>query len=115
MAAWSYLQDVTRHRLWSLTRCYRFDALVLVGVGVGLAEVTVTRHHKNGPLGPLWFDLLAILAITLPLYVRRRFPFGAPVTVGVAIASASFVDGRLIPNGLVTILVSISAFVPPPN
>jgi signal transduction histidine kinase len=102
---------VTRHRLWSLTRRYWFDALVLVGVGVGLAEVTVTRHHKNGPLGPLWFDLLAILAMTLPLYLRRRFPFGAPVTVGVVIAAASFVDGRLTPNGLVTILVSIAAFV----
>src|SRR5437870_8039012 len=31
-----------------------------------------------------WFDLLAILAITLPLFLRRRFPFGAPVAVGLA-------------------------------
>jgi signal transduction histidine kinase len=108
---WSYFQDVTRHRLWSLTRRYWFDALVLVGIGVGLAEVTVTQDHRKGPTGPLWFDLLAILAITLPLFVRRRFPFGAPVTVGLAVAAASFVDGRIIPNGLVTILVSISAFV----
>ena len=75
MAAWSYLQDVTRHRLWSLTRRYWFDALVLVGVGVGLAEVTLTQDQRKGPTGPLWFDLLTIFAITLPLFVRRRFPF----------------------------------------
>ena len=102
---------MNRHRLWTLARHYWFDALVLAAVGVGLAEVTLTQDDRNGPLGPLWFDLLAILAITLPLFLRRRYPFGAPVAVGVAGASASFVDGRLIPNGLITILVAIAAFV----
>jgi signal transduction histidine kinase len=102
---------VKRQRLRSLARRYWFDALVLAAAGVGLAEVTNTQHKANGPQGPLWFDLLAILAITLPLLARRRFPFGAPVAVGVAIAASSFVDGRLVPNGIVTVLVSIAAFV----
>ena len=106
-----YLQDVKRQKLWALARRYWFDALVLVGVGVGLAEVTLTQDDRHGPQGPLWFDLLVILAITLPLFVRRRFPFGAPVSVGVAIAAASFVDDRVVPNGLITILVSLAAFV----
>ena len=102
---------MNRQKLWSLARRYWFDALILAALGVGLAQVTVAQHRKNGPLGPLWFDLLTILAITLPLFARRRFPFGAPVAVGVAIASRSFVDERVVPDGLITILASIAAFV----
>jgi signal transduction histidine kinase len=52
-----------------------------------------------------------MLAILLPLFVRRRFPFGAPVAVGVAVALSSFVDNHLIPAGLITNLAAISAFV----
>jgi signal transduction histidine kinase len=106
-----YLQGVNRRRLWALARRYWFDALVLAALGVGLAEVTLTQDDRRGPRGPLWFDLLTILAITLPLFARRRFPFGAPVAVGIAIASSSFVDERVVPNGLITILVSIAGFV----
>jgi signal transduction histidine kinase len=101
---------VKRQRLWSLARRYWFDALILAAVGVGLAEVTVAVHRKDGPLGPLWFDVLAILAITLPLFARRRFPFGAPATVGVVIASSSFVDGKFA-IGLIPVLVAIAGFV----
>jgi signal transduction histidine kinase len=104
-----YLQGVKP--LWRLARCYWFDALILAGVGVGLAETTVTQNDQGGPQGPLWFDLLTTLAITLPLFARRRFPFYAPAAVGIAIASSSFVDARLIPHGLIPLLVSISGFV----
>ncbi len=99
-----------RRRLWPLARRYWFDGLILAAVGVGLSQTTVTQDDKNGPQGPLWFDLLTILAITLPLFARRRFPFGAPVAVGVALASSSFVDERLVPHGLIPILVAISGF-----
>jgi signal transduction histidine kinase len=109
--AWSTFKSVSTRRFASLARHYWFDALVLVGVGVGLAEVTVNQNTKGGPSGPLWFDLLASLAITLPLFARRRFPFGAPVAVGVAIGASSFVDGHLIPRGLSTTLSGIAAFV----
>jgi signal transduction histidine kinase len=102
---------VNKRNLLSLAGRYWFDALILVGVGFGLAEVVVNQGHKNGPEGPLWFDVLAMLAIILPLFFRRRFPFGAPVAVGAAIAASSFVDGHLIPSGLITNLAAISAFV----
>ena len=98
-------------RLWSLARDYWFDALILAGVGLGLAEATLRQGDKHGPSGPLWFDVIATLAIVLPLFARRRLPFGAPVTLGVAVAAASFVDKTLIPTGLITILASIAAFV----
>jgi signal transduction histidine kinase len=102
---------VNKQRLGGFARRYWFDGLIVVGVGFGLAEVTINVHTKNGPSGPLWFDLLAMLAILLPLFVRRRFPFGAPIAVGVAITASSFVDGHLIPRGLITTLAGISAFV----
>ena len=98
-------------RLWPLARRYWFDGLVLAAVGVGLAETTVTQNDRRGPQGPLWFDLLATLAFTLPFFARRRFPFGAPAAAGVAMASSSFVDNRLVPHGLIPILVAISGFV----
>jgi signal transduction histidine kinase len=101
---------VTRQKFWGLTRRYWFDALVLSAFGVELAWVTVGQHRKNGPLGPLWFDVLATLAMTLPLFARRRFPFGAPVAVGVAIASSSFVDGKLAPS-LIPVLIAIAVFI----
>jgi signal transduction histidine kinase len=102
---------VSKERIWALARRRWFDALVLAAVGVGLAEVTVNQGHKNGPAGPLWFDILAILAITVPLFLRQRFPFGAPVAVGAAIAASSFVDHELLPHGLVSTLTAIAAFV----
>jgi hypothetical protein len=101
---------VKRQLLWRLARRYWFDALVLAALGVGLAWMTVRLHRKDGPLGPLWFDVLAILAITVPVFARRRFPFGAPVAVGVAMASSSFVDGRAV-IGLIPVLVAIAVFI----
>ena len=98
-------------RVWPLARRYWFDALAFAAVGIGLAEVTVNQHHKGGPRGPLWFDLLAILAITLPLFFRRRFRFGAPVLIGAVIALSSFVDKRLVPGNVIPIVVAIAAFV----
>ena len=95
-------------RLWSLARRYWFDALLLAGMGIGLTVVT-QNQHKGGSNGPLWFDVLAVLAIVLPLFTRRRFPFGAPVAVGIALAASSFVDDRFVPNDFPTFLVGLAA------
>jgi len=105
-----YLQNVKRRRLWTLARRYWFDALVLAAVGVGLAEQTVTQNQKSGPEGPLWLDLLAVLGITLPLFARRRFPFGAPVAVAVVVAATSFGDRKFM-AGLIPIVVVLGTFV----
>jgi signal transduction histidine kinase len=85
------------NRLWTLARRYWFDALVLALIGIGLSGMALHHGEPNGPSGPLWFDILAFLAILTPLFLRRRFPFGAPAAVGVAAASTSFVDERLVP------------------
>jgi signal transduction histidine kinase len=106
-----YLQGMNRHRLWALTRTYWFDALLVVAIGVGIAETVLTQDKTDGPSGPVWFDVLFILGITVPLFARRRFPFGAPATVGVVFAASSFVDDRIAPSGVVPFLTAISVFV----
>ena len=92
-------------------RRYWFDALLAVAVVVGVVEVVLTQDVKDGPLGPLWFDILAVLGMTLPLFARRRFPFGAPVASGVVFAGSSFVDGRLTPHGVIPFLTALAVFV----
>jgi signal transduction histidine kinase len=98
-------------RLWPLARKYWFDALVVVAIGFGIAEVVLTQDNKNGPQGPLWFDVLAVLGMTLPLFARRRYPFGAPLASGVAFGASTFVDGRLIPHNVIPFLTALAVFV----
>jgi signal transduction histidine kinase len=82
-------------RLERLARRYWFDALILAGVGVSIAGVTLGQGEKNGPDGPLWADIILAAAIPGALFARRRFPFGAPVAVGFFVILASFVDNPL--------------------
>jgi signal transduction histidine kinase len=96
-------------RLWPLARRYWFDAVILAVLGIGLTGTVIGRDHINGPEGPLWFDILAMLAIVLPVLARRRFPFGAPATLGVAAALTSFVDRTVVPYDGVTFLVGCAA------
>ena len=96
-------------RLWALARRYWFDALLLAAIGIGVSGAVLGREHVNGPEGPLWFDILAILVIVLPLLARRRFPFGAPAAMGVAAALTSFVDRTVVPYDGVTFLVGWAA------
>jgi signal transduction histidine kinase len=92
-----------------LARRYWFDALILAVLGIGLTGAVLGRNHIDGPEGPLWFDLLALLAIVLPLLARRRFPFGAPAAVGVAAALTSFVDKTVVPYDGITFIVGCAA------
>ena len=96
-------------RLWAFARRYWFDALLLAMAGIGVAGAVLGREHFDGPEGPLWFDILAILVIVLPLLARRRFPFGAPAAMGVAAALTSFVDRTVVPYDGVTFLVGCAA------
>jgi signal transduction histidine kinase len=96
-------------RLWPLARRYWFDAVILAVLGIGLTGSVLGREHINGPEGPLWFDMLAMLAIVLPLLARRRFPFGAPAALGVAAALTSFVDKTVVPYDGVTFLAGCAA------
>src|SRR5207245_7963127 len=92
-------------------RRYWSSALIPAPLGGALAAAVVGRHHKDGPQGPLWFDVLAVVAFTTPLFARRRFPIGAPLAVAVATGSSTFVDGRLVPDDFITFLIGIALVV----
>jgi signal transduction histidine kinase len=101
-----------KNRLWSLARHYWFDALIVVALGIALAGAVISQGKKGdaGPRGPLWFDLLAMLALFLPLFARRRFPFGAPATTIAAASASSFIDETLLPSAFVTFVAGCAAF-----
>jgi signal transduction histidine kinase len=96
-------------RLWPLARTYWFDAVVLAGIVASLVGVISAQGRKDGPRGPLWFDIVAVLAIMVPLFLRRRFPFGAPVSLALAAAATSFVDEALVPYDFTTFLAACAA------
>lgn len=84
-----------KDKLWSLARNYWFDALIVAGLVVTLGRTVNAQHTSGGPGGPLWFDVLAVLAIYLPLFARRRFPFAAAVVSLAVLGLASFVDAKV--------------------
>jgi signal transduction histidine kinase len=95
-------------RSWELAREYWFDLLVVAGLVAWLADAAIYVHRADGPKGPLWFDVLAILAFTTPFLARRRYPGGTLVAIAVAIALASFVDGRLVTHPFVSFLFALA-------
>ena len=96
-------------RLWSRARRYGFDILVALVAIEGLLEVAVRRDSPNAPRTTLWFDIPAITIMVLPLFARRRFPFGAPAAFWLLAAALSFVDGRLVPFLLGVFLIGMAA------
>jgi len=95
-------------RAWPLAKRYWFDALVVAGIAVTIAVAVADRNAKNGPDGPLWFDVLASIAFLVPFFFRRRYPFGAPAAVGVILAAVSFVDTGFVNDEFTTFLSGIA-------
>jgi signal transduction histidine kinase len=99
-------------RLSPLAKRYWFDLLILLGLGLSIAAAVVDQGNKDGPGGPLWFDVTAAIAIVVPLFFRRRFPFGAPAAVFFLIAATSFVDPKFINDDFVVFMAATaSAFL----
>jgi len=97
-----------RRRVWELAREYWFDLLVLAGLAAWLADAVIDQNRADGPKGPLWFDVLAVLAFTTPLLARRRYPVGSLLAVVSAIAVASFVDAGLVTHPFVGFLLALA-------
>jgi signal transduction histidine kinase len=95
--------------LWRLASRYWFDVLIVAGIGMGVAIVVHDHGTAEGPYRSLWLDVPLMVAIVAPLLARRRFPFGAPATVAIAVVVTSLLDERLIPNNFITFLAGCSA------
>jgi signal transduction histidine kinase len=88
-----YLQYVTRLRDYA--RKYWFDLLIAALAAAAMLEVIATR---NSTQATRWFGLPAIAILVLPIFARRRFPFGGPVAYFVLAAGISLIDWQLIPD-----------------
>jgi signal transduction histidine kinase len=83
-------------RLGSLARRRLFDVVVLLGAAGAVAELVLDRDRENAPTSSLWFGVPVMLALTLPLLARRRYPFAVAVAIVITAAAVSFVDGLLV-------------------
>jgi signal transduction histidine kinase len=102
---------LARTVLWPLARRYAFDVAV-VFAAVGAVIELANADDPEGPTRSLWVMTPCVLAITLPLVARRRFPFAAPVATLVAGAATSFLEPQLIPwSGFLFLTVLTAAFL----
>lgn len=98
-------------RLWSVARRHGFDALIVLLTTAAMLELVI-RHPAEAPREALWFKVVAIAVIVLPLFARQHFPFAAPIAYWVLAVGASFIEGRLIPQTTSVFLLTMAvAFV----
>jgi len=98
-----YVQGViTARRLLSR---YWFDGLVLFGLGLGVAIVVA---HQDKLDGPVWLDVILIIAIVVPFLARRRYPFWALGAVPIIVAISAALDTRLVPDNGVTFAAGLA-------
>jgi signal transduction histidine kinase len=87
-----YVQGV---RVGDFTRKYWFDLLIAALALAAMLELIVGRQSARTTL---WFGIPALAVLVLPIFARRRFPFGGPVGYFVLAAAISLVDWQLVPN-----------------
>jgi signal transduction histidine kinase len=83
------------HRLRFLAREYWFELLIGALAVAAIVDLVIS---PGSPTTSLWFAVPAVAVLILPLFTRRRFPFGAPAAYWMLAAALSFVDGLLIPS-----------------
>src|SRR5205823_1878822 len=118
--------DLTAYRLVqegltnALKHAQAHRAEVVVRYGDGYVELAVSDDGRgvgggdgsgHGLVGPLWFDVVAVIGFTTPLFLRRRFPLKAPLAIYVALGSISFVDRMLIPSSFVAFVAALVGLV----
>jgi signal transduction histidine kinase len=78
-----------------VARKYWFDLLIAALAVASMIELIIGRESARTTL---WFGLPALAILVLPIFARRRFPFGALVAYWVLAAAISLIDWQLIPS-----------------
>jgi signal transduction histidine kinase len=86
---------VSRIRISYVAREYWFELLIGALAVAAVVDLILT---PGAPSTSMWFAVPAVAVLILPLFTRRRFPFGAPAAYWILAAALSFVDGVLIPS-----------------
>ena len=87
-----YVQGV---KVRDFARKYWFDLLIAALAIASMLELIVGRESARTTL---WFGLPALAILVLPIFARRRFPFGGPLAYWVLAAGISLIDWQLIPS-----------------
>jgi signal transduction histidine kinase len=96
-------------RVGLLARRFGFDVVIAVLAIAGILELAIGRNDPDAPRTTLWFGMTAIAVMVLPLFARRRFPFGGPALYWLLAAAFSFVDGRLVPFAVSIYVLGMAA------
>jgi signal transduction histidine kinase len=99
-----YFHGVSRIRY--ITRDYWFDLLIAALTVAAIVEVIIGHDVA---LTTLWFGVPAIAIAVLPIFARRRYPFGGPIAYFVLAAATSLVDWHLIPSAEGLFVVGLAA------
>jgi signal transduction histidine kinase len=86
---------VSRIRISYIAREYWFELLIGALAVAAVVDLILT---PGAPSTSMWFAVPAVAVLILPLFTRRRFPFGAPAAYWILAAALSFIDGVLIPS-----------------
>jgi signal transduction histidine kinase len=87
-----YVQGVKRG---DFVRKHWFDLLIASLAVASMLELIIGR---DAALTTLWFGLPALAILVLPMFARRRFPFGGLIAYWVLAAGISLIDWQLIPS-----------------
>ena len=94
-------------RIAYVPRKYWFDLLIGLLAIAAMLEVVVGRNLPGAPKS-LGFAIPAIAIMVLPIFARRRFPFGAPVAYWVLSVIVAFIDWRLIPFAVSLFVIGLA-------
>jgi signal transduction histidine kinase len=84
------------NRFGSVVREYWWELLIAAMLISGIVQLVVEHDSPGAPTSTLWFQIPALCLLALPLFARRRFPFGAPASYWVLAAALSFADGLVV-------------------
>jgi signal transduction histidine kinase len=87
-----YVQGV---KVRDFARKYWFDLLIAALAVAAMLELIVGRDSARTTL---WFGLPALAILALPIFARRRYPFGGLIAYWVLAAGISLIDWQLIPS-----------------
>jgi signal transduction histidine kinase len=89
---------VSRSKINYFAREYWFELLIGALAVAAMLELVIGRNSSGAPGTTLWFSVPAVAVIVLPLFARRRIPFGAPAAYWLLATALTFVDGLLVPS-----------------
>jgi signal transduction histidine kinase len=88
-----YFHGMSRVSLFA--RRYWFDLLI---AALAVAAILALVVGRDSARTTLWFGVPAIAVLVVPVFARRRYPFGALIAYWVIAAGISLVDWQLIPS-----------------